>query len=356
MELEGESNPLKSPFSALVGLVIVIWGVQEAKNFLVPLCLAALLAFLMAPVVRLLKRKAKLPEWAIVTVSALILILPLLGFIYLVASQIHELVENWSTLNDSLLRSLGRFRGSSLAGKLHLSVLLSPETLRDRIQSNAGSEVKLALTSLEKIMTAGTLLLLVLFFSVVMLGSRRQIRRSVNRLLAAYTGISPGGTVDRMGAMMETFLIARMLIATLMGAAGFLLVLAFGVPFSFLLGAFLGLMTWVPVVGLLAGIIPIVAVGFASGKGVGAMVGLVLGIGALWVFQDHFLTPKWVGHRLKLNFLATYLALFAGERIWGAWGIFLSIPLLGLLRIACSASPRLRPWAYAISDDPLECG
>jgi hypothetical protein len=60
------------------------------------------------------------------------------------------------------------------------------------------------------------------------------------------------------------------------------------------------------------------------------------------------ITPKWVGHRLKLNFLATYLAFFAGGLLWGAWGMILSVPLLGLIRIACIASPTLRPWAFAL--------
>lgn len=354
MEPDRPSSSLRSPFATLVGLVIVVWGLREAREFLVPLCLAALLAFLMAPIVRVLERRARLPEWAIVTISALILILPLLGFIYLSATQVQALIENWSSLSASLLRSLVRFRGSPVAERLHLASLLNPQFLRERLQSNAGSEVKLALTSLRKILTAGTLLVLVIFFSVVMLASRGQIRRSVDRLLADYTGISSAGTVDRMGVMMESFLIARMLIAALIGAASFLLTLAFGVPYSFLLGAFLGLMTWVPVVGLFVGIFPILVVGFGSGRSGGAMVGIAVSVVALWVFQDHILTPRWVGHRLKLNFLATYLAIFAGERIWGAWGIFLSVPLLGLLRIVCGASPRLRPWAYAISDDSCE--
>jgi predicted PurR-regulated permease PerM len=94
----------------------------------------------------------------------------------------------------------------------------------------------------------------------------------------------------------------------------------------------------------------VIAVGFASGKGIGAVLGIFLAIGAVWTIQDHIITPKWVGHRLKLNFLATYLAFFAGGLLWGAWGMILSIPLLGLIRIACSASPKLRPWAFALGE------
>jgi predicted PurR-regulated permease PerM len=127
--------------------------------------------------------------------------------------------------------------------------------------------------------------------------------------------------------------------------------IAEGIPYSFLLGAFLGAMTWVPVLGLFVGLAPVVVVGLGAGKSPTWLVLCGLAVGAVWLVQVHFITPKVVGHRLQLNFLASYLAFFAGGLLWGAWGMILSIPLLGVIRIACAASPRLQPWAFAIGKD-----
>ena len=339
----------RSPLYVFGAVVVTLWGLHAASDFFIPVLLAVLLSFLMVPVMRIL-RKLRLPEWACVVVSALLIILPLAGFIYLAVSQIQALVQNWPKLSDSLMGALSDFRQSGLAARLHLTRILNPAFLQSKAQTSVGSELKLALTSLEKILSAGSLLVLTIFFAVAMLASKQHLRRSCEYLLSSYTSIESTETVSSMAKMMESFLVARTAIATGLGIASILILLGFGVPYSFLLGAFLGLMTWVPILGFILGIIPAVAVGFASGKGFGAMLGVFLAIGAAWVIQDHVITPKWVGHRLKLNFFATYLAFFAGGLLWGAWGMILSIPLLGLIRIACGASSNLRPWAFALGE------
>jgi predicted PurR-regulated permease PerM len=311
--------------------------------------LAALLAFLMAPVMNMFRR-LRVPEWACVVISALLIILPLAGFVYLAVSQIQALVEDWPKLSDSLMRDLSAFRQSGMAARLHLTSVLNPATIQSKAQTFIGSELRIALTSAEKILTAVSLLVLTIFFAVAMLASKRHLKATFEYLLSSYTSIESTETLNSMAQMMGSFLFARTAIATGLGVASILILLGFGVPYSFLLGAFLGLMTWVPIVGFFLGIIPVIAVGFASGKSAFAVLGMFVAIGAVWTIQDHIITPKWVGHRLKLNFLATYLAFFAGGLLWGAWGMILSIPLLGLIRIACSASPKLRPWAFVLGE------
>ncbi len=347
--MERIPTPNRSPLYILGAIVVILWGLHAASGFFIPVLLAALLAFLMAPVIRIL-RKMRLPEWACVIASALLIILPLVGLIYLAASQIQALVQDWPRLNASLMRTLSDFRQSGLAGRLGLTRFLNPDILQSTAQNALGSEVKIALTSLEKILSAGSLLVLTIFFAVAMLASRRHLSRSCEYLLSSYTNIESAETVSSMAKMIESFLVARTVIATGLGVASTLILLGFEVPYSFLLGGFLGVMTWVPMIGFFLGIIPAMAVGFASGKSFGALLGVFLAIGVAWIIQDHVITPKWVGHRLKLNFLATYLAFFAGGLLWGGWGMILSIPLLGLIRIACGASPGLKPWAFALGE------
>jgi predicted PurR-regulated permease PerM len=96
---------------------------------------------------------------------------------------------------------------------------------------------------------------------------------------------------------------------------------------------------------------PIIAVSIGLGLSTGAILGSNLLLLGIWMVQDHILQPKWLGGRLRLNFFATYLALFIGEHLWGAWGMFLSVPMLGVLRIIFTASKDLRPLAFAMSEE-----
>ena len=304
----------------------------------------------MAPFARTLQRW-RLPNWACVTLAALLCILPLAGFIYLIIVQAQALVLDWPRLSTSVFDALDKFRRSEIADRFRLARAFSPEILQAKLQAHFGSELMVALTSLEKIFSAGALLLLTMLFAIAMVASRQHLNRAFGYLVLKYTDIESTSTVTEMATMMESFLVARTVIAVGLGIACLPILLGFGISYSFLLATFLGVMTWVPVVGLLVGIFPVVVVGFASGKSPLVMLVVFLAISVLWAIQDNIITPKWVGHRLKLNFLATYVAFFAGGLVWGAWGMILSIPLLGVLRIACDASPALRPWAFLFGED-----
>ena len=340
----------RSPLFVFAAAVIALWGLHAAEEFLVPVMVAALLSFLMAPATRAMRR-LRVPEPIAVFLSALLLVFPLAGFLFLMVSEIQSLINHWPELSASLLRSLSEFRQSGLAARLHLAGPLNPEQLQSKLQEGLGSGLKMALLSLKTILDATTLLLLMIFFSVALLASRVHLKKSFDQLLSAYTDIEAGPTVARMAQMMETYLVARTVIAFGLAAGSFAILLAFGIPYAFVLCAFLGLMTWVPVIGFFVGIGPVLALGFGSGAGGGKMLAIFLALGTIWLIQDHIITPKWVGHKVKLNFLVTYLAFFAGGMLWGAWGMILSIPLVGVVRIACRASPGLRPWAFLLGED-----
>jgi predicted PurR-regulated permease PerM len=344
------SNSLRSPLYVAAAFTICVWGLYEAQSFLLPICLAALVTFLMTPAMRLLKR-LKLPEPLCLIFSALLLLLPLTAILYLVITQIQGLVQDWPHLSASFGKTLANIRGSSIAHRLHISTILNLDTITSRFNKDLGSGVRLALESLAEILSASSLLILVIFFSIVMLASRVHIRRSFMHLFSAYSEISSVSTVDRMATLIETFLVARLGIAGGVGAISLVAMMICGVPYSFILAVIFGLMTWVPVVGFIFGILPILAVAFAIGKGLGIITALFLILSTIWMIQDHILTPKLVGHKLQLNFMATYLVFFAGERLWGPWGMFLSVPMLGVLRIVLSESARLKPWAFLLGEE-----
>jgi len=340
----------RSPLYLAAAFIILVWGIYEAQFLLMPICLAALVTFLMTPSMRFLKR-LKMPEPICVILSALLLLLPLAGIVFLVISQIQGLVRDWPSLTASLKTMIVHFQKSSFVQRLHLAERLDFGAMASHVPDNLGAGFKIALESLARVLSAGSELILVVFFSVVMLASRVHIKRSFIHLFSTYSEISWVSSIDHMAELIETFLVARMGIAGGIGVIGLGVMMAFQVPYSFILAVIFGLMTWVPVIGFFLGILPILAVSLAIGKSIAAIAVIFLTLGSVWIVQDHILSPKFIGHKLKLNFLATYLGFFAGGSLWGPWGMFLSVPILGILRIAFDTSPRLEPWAFLMGEE-----
>ena len=104
----------RSPLFLAAAFILVIWGVHEARSFLMPICVAALVTFLMTPAMRLFKR-LKLPEPICMLVSALLLLAPLVGAIYLMISQIQSLFQDWPQLRASLQIAMVAFRSTTIA-------------------------------------------------------------------------------------------------------------------------------------------------------------------------------------------------------------------------------------------------
>ncbi|MGZ3688966.1 MAG: AI-2E family transporter [Bdellovibrionota bacterium] len=346
-------NPLPAPRLLMTSafLVVAIWGLRQSAPFFVPICISALLAFLMVPVLRALKR-IHFPEWLAVILTALLILLPFAGLAAIAVRQIQQLVHDSPAILAAAKREVAALVLSPLGKRLHLSSVLDVNQLSQKVAQVAGRGVEVLLAGASVFLSAGSQLLLALLFSIVMLASRSQLRRSVSAILAQWKSVNTPLMLNKVTTLIEQFLLARLLVLLIIGALATGVLTAFGMPFSLLMGALLGLMTLVPAVGFLIGVTPPMIVYPATGHSFWATVALFASLLAVNILENNFLTPKMVGGRLNLNMLATFIGFFAGAQIWGVWGMFLSIPILGILRIVFSASPRMQPWGDLLSERP----
>ncbi len=106
---------------------------------------------------------------------------------------------------------------------------------------------------------------------------------------------------------------------------------ALRVPYAILLASIAFLLEFVPLVGPLAAALIIVGVSIASGFG--HVLWLVLYLAAYRMFQDYMLSPHLLSQGVELHPLLVIFGVFAGGEIGGVAGIFLSIPVLALVRL-----------------------
>ena len=331
------------PLQKWAAWVVILWGISQAKTFLIPLLLASLLAFLMLPVmVRL--RKAKLSEWGALTISSLLLFLPVFGTVILMINEGAKLVRDYPHLLASMRENWQALATSPFVQRFNLSEYLDLTYLGEKVGEEAGKGLSLFLEGVKAVLEASAHLLIILFFAILMLASRTQVRKSIEKLVTSTR------TLDEIILLIEKFLTARIGIALGVAFLDALILKIMGSHYSVLLGCFLGLSTLIPIVGFLIAILPPIALSFALGHSLLNTSFLVLFLYLVSSFEVHWVTPKYLGRRLNLNLLATFIGLFGGELLWGIWGMVLSIPLLGILRIIFEASSELHPWAGLLAE------
>jgi len=321
-------------------LIVLLWGLSNARAFLVPVAIAALLAFLMAPIHRFLCKRLRVSEGLGVALSAIVLLSPLFLIGYLLARQGQGLVNDFPRILESGQSQFNQLLARPWAIKLGIGGNLQLQDLARKLSSSAGQGVVLVAGGLAALISAGSQGALILIFSILMLGSRAHLRRSTERILATSRSLSAAHVLDDVVSLIQHFLTARMLIVALIGTLSAVALSLFGLQYSVFLGALVGTLTLVPAVGFILALIPTLAVAIATGHGVGSVLGMLASLVILNLIEGNVLTPKMVGGRLNINALSSFIGLFAGGLLWGVWGMFLSVtrPDSGLREFQSKAS------------------
>jgi predicted PurR-regulated permease PerM len=105
-----------------------------------------------------------------------------------------------------------------------------------------------------------------------------------------------------------------------------------GVNYSLILGIILGVIDAIPGIGATLGLLLVTLLVFTSQGGAIALKVLISCI-LLIQIQDNYIRPKVMGKSLELNPVILFLALFIGQRVAGLLGVFLSIPIAGMIAI-----------------------
>ena len=114
----------------------------------------------------------------------------------------------------------------------------------------------------------------------------------------------------------------------------------------------IGIIDAIPGIGATLGVIVVTFLVFISQGGAIALKVLAVSI-VLIQIQDNYVRPKVMGDALELNPVILFLALFIGERVAGLLGVFLSIPIAGMIALWMQSEPeKPTPFLNEAPEDP----
>ncbi|WP_071188079.1 AI-2E family transporter [Trichormus sp. NMC-1] len=126
------------------------------------------------------------------------------------------------------------------------------------------------------------------------------------------------------------FLRGQLLISFILSIATFLVFVLFGIPFPFLLAITVGIFDLIPGIGATLGITLVsLIILIQSGWIVGIKV--LIACIVLQQIQDNLLAPRVMQSTVHLNPIVVFFALLIGTKIAGLLGVFLSIPIAGVI-------------------------
>jgi predicted PurR-regulated permease PerM len=244
----------------------------------------------------------------------------------------------------------GSFGGQALAaamGKVEAAVRSNLDRMPDRIGAWAES-------SLSNLGAIGGLLIdtiLVPIYAFFLVLAMPQIRTGIKDLIP---GTHRDGTlriIREVERAVSAFFRGRLIICllcSLIGVAGFLALQLFGinVPYGILFGVLLGLVTPIPMAGIVI-TVPAVALTMIQPGATpidGALVFVVYG---LVQATEAVLIPVILGREVEIHPVWLIIALLLSGKLLGVLGLILAVPIAATVRILGREYlwPRLRAWA-----------
>lgn len=344
-------------------MVALLFLLREARDLLAPVVIAIVLTFVLAPLVRALRRVG-VPA----VLGSAIVVAALLGTVVPLAASLAEPAAVWWERAPAMLTrffsQFDRMRASvpglapppvsPQAARAPRSAVSAPTTpppdpVKERIASEGvaltGALVKRG-ASFAITVTATLILLYFLLASEHWMLTRwvEAVPRRRSRALVL-------GGVRTAQREIGRFVFALGLINIGTGAATGLVLWWLGLPNPTLWAVLVAILNFVPYIGPLIIIALLGMAGVFSFDATTAMAAPALAFLGIHAIESNVISPWVVGRRLSLSPISVFLSVMFWGWLWGIAGALIAVPLLIGLRVVCRRTPSLRAFGRFLDGD-----
>jgi predicted PurR-regulated permease PerM len=344
----------------IVGLAVGLWALHRLAAVVLVLILAALFAYVIAPLVQLAERPIRIagrPRCCLSRVAAVALVYVLMAGI--VSGGVALLLPSATQQVNDMISRAPAYAESIMTWEhgwsRYYERLRIPLELRHSIDQfvlaadNAIIEyARGLLMALVGALSYVPWLVLIPILAFFLLKDAASFRRTIVTALPYAIRLRGHRLFEELNATLAAYIRAQLLACVLVGSLCGLGFAVIGIPYPVLLGVLAGVLEFIPLVGplLLAIVASIVGALHAP-----VLVLWAVGfLGVLRLVEDYVIYPRLIRRGIQLHPVAVIVAVLAGAELDGVAGVFLAVPAVAIASVVC------RHWMEWRSDDDVVDG
>ena len=366
---DGRSDPLRRFQPFLVGAVFAfaILVLAVAKEVFIPIALAMLLTFVLAPVVRLVERR-HVPHAAAVALTVVLAFSVIGGVGYLLASQVTTLAGDLPQYEGTIKRKIREIRRAGRGGSIEKAQSTVKEVIGELQKDDDPKARKPAPVVVEReaptgiaglrealgdlaegLATAGLVVVLVIF---MLLERQRLLDRLIR--LGGYRWTSRTTKIlTDAGERISRYLLMQTLINAAFGVAIGAGLFFIGVPYALLFGVLAAVLRFIPYVGAwIAASLPLV-MALAVFDGWREPLAVLAVFAGVELVIYLVIEPFLIGHSAGVSPLALLITLAFWTWLWGPIGLVLGTPLTVCLVALGRHVPGMEFIVVLFGDEPV---
>jgi predicted PurR-regulated permease PerM len=331
-------------FLALIGLLLFI-----GQDILAPLAFALLLSVLLLPVNQYLEKKGMNRVFAILLTlfTAIVLIA---CFIYFLTIQIANFTEDIPAIKQHLLDHFTTLQ------KWVRKRFNMPIREQSKLIDNATNQMKSSGTGMigqtfVSITQTLSVIILLPIYSFLVLYYRDLLKQFVIAVFKKDTEEKVRDILKESKSIVRSYLIGLLIEMSIVAAINALGFMILGIKYAIFLGVLAAILNLIPYIGMLIASIFCMLVTLTTSPQISDVlwVGVVLAV--VQFIDNNIIMPRVVSSKVKINALISIIGVLVGGALMGLSGMFLSLPVIAILKIIFDRVEELKPWGMLFGDE-----
>jgi predicted PurR-regulated permease PerM len=332
--------------SLLIGIFIftAVYALYFARDFFMPVLLAFMLALMLTPIVRFLRRHG-VPEALSATFLVVLSVIGIGGAGYFMSGPVMDLVNDAPAIGRELTERLAELRHPfERVMQVSRQVEQVAETTQEPgVQKVVVAQPGIVSQAAGNLLSAATTIAITFVLSLFLLASGtmfyEKIIQSFARMSEKKRALRVVYDVERE---ISRYLLTVALINGGLGLAVGLGLWAIGLPNPFVWGVAAALLNFLPYIGALMTIVLVAAISIISFDNLAYALVAPAFVVACNITEGQFVTPLVVGRRLEINAVAIFIAVAFWSWLWGFVGALIAVPILVVIKVFCDHFDSLR--------------
>ena len=330
-----------------IGLCALLAILYIAKGIIVPLVFAIIIAIVLHPIVNYLVRK-KINRLLAIIITLFLTFLVIAGFSTLLFWQASRFSESWPILVDKFTALLNQAI-TWASGYFDIN----HQKINDWITNTKGELINTSSAAIGKtLLNVGNMIVVLVLLPVyifMLLFYHPIILEFIHRLFGTSNQSEVSEIITKTKTVIQRYLIGLVIEAFIIATLNSVALLILGIDYAILLGIIGALLNVIPYIGGIIGVTIFMIIAFVTKSPV--YIIYVIAIYSIIQFVDnHYIVPKIVASKVKINALFAIVVVIAGNALWGIPGMFLSIPLLAIVKLIFDHIESLKPWGFLLGD------
>lgn len=332
----------------LIGLLAFFTILYIGRSIFVPIVFSVIIAIVLHPVVNFLVR-FRINRIIAIIITMIFTFIILAAFCFMLISQASRFIESFPTLVDKFTLLIDdNIRDASQyfevnPERIHEWIAKAKTEIINSSSAAIGQTIKIIGNGLVVIFLLPVYIFLLLYYHPLLIDF-------IHKIFIKNDQSQLDRIISQIKTVIQRYLVGLIIEVIIVASLDTTALLIIGIEYAIIIGIIGAMLNMIPYIGGIVAVgIPMIVALVTKSSPVYALY-VLFAYYIIQLIDNNYIVPKIVASKVKINALFSIIVVIAGNALWGIPGMFISIPLLAIVKVICDNIEPLKPWGFLLGD------